>query len=129
MPRMLLTKKFEFDAAHQLGNAEDAYVYGKCGNLHGHRWTLEVTVTGIPDRYGMIINYKDLSSVVKQAVLDRFDHSFLNEVVELPTSEVLVKYIANQIDQVLIRDYPGTVKLVKVTLYETPTSYIEYEVI
>src|SRR3990167_10539328 len=82
---MLITKRFEFSYAHILPNHG-----GKCKRLHGHNAVLEVTVSGEPhgaETYegvrtprsdeGMVIDFGDLKSVVKEAVVDKWDHRFL----------------------------------------------------
>ena len=78
MSKIRITKKFTFEAGHAL------YGYdGKCKNVHGHSYKLYVTVIGEPIKdkgnvkYGMVIDFSDLKSIVKKEVVDSFDHSII----------------------------------------------------
>jgi 6-pyruvoyltetrahydropterin/6-carboxytetrahydropterin synthase len=82
--RVSVTKAFSFDAAHQL-----LWHTGKCRRLHGHTYRLEVTVTGPIDENGVVIDFDDLSAAVKGAIIERFDHQFLNDYFPNPTAELL----------------------------------------
>ena len=78
--------KSHFDAAHQLKDYQ-----GKCSQLHGHRWDVEVCVSGTELLQGnLLLDFSVLKKVLN-TVLDRFDHHFLNEVLENdnPTAELL----------------------------------------
>lgn len=118
-----VTKKFSFEACHHLPH----YV-GACHNLHGHSYKLSVTVGGniIKDtnnpKCGMIVDFKDLKKIVKENVVDKYDHSNLNDFFENPTAEIMVEDIAHSIMQKL----PKEVYLVSVKLWETEDSYAEY---
>ena len=75
-----VTKVFEFEAAHAL-DCHD----GKCSNIHGHSYKLHVTVIGKPIREkgmpkdGMVIDFSDIKSAVKLAVVNPFDHALMLE--------------------------------------------------
>jgi len=73
-PRTRVTCTFTFEAAHRL-----AWHPGKCRNLHGHSYRLDVSVEGALDTNG----------VVRTQVVDRWDHRDLNEVLDNPTAELL----------------------------------------
>lgn len=83
--RVVITKEFSFDAAHQLPNHS-----GKCSSLHGHTYKLLVTVSGliIPaigvSDEGMIIDFSDLKKIVNDAVVSKLDHALLLGTVPLP---------------------------------------------
>ncbi len=111
---MKVIKKFTFDAAHFLPQ----YV-GKCKQLHGHTYHLEVIVDGIlnPDT-GMVIDFSQLKHIVVSKALDYLDHRLLNDVIENPTAENIVLWIRDRI----IKDIEGTITL---RLWETPDSYVE----
>src|SRR5690554_7196947 len=71
-----ITKQFNFETGHAL------YGYdGKCRNVHGHSYKLSVTVIGKPItdsshvKYGMVIDFSDLKAIVKEEVVDNFDHA------------------------------------------------------
>lgn len=112
-----ITKIFTFDAAHKLPD----YV-GKCANLHGHTYKLEVTVTG-PLKDGMVVDFGDLKKVVNN-VLRHYDHAYLNDLVLNPTAENLLFRLHKEIDYELsISGLPGLLSTLR--LWETPTSYAE----
>lgn len=109
-------KMFSFDAAHYLPN----YV-GKCHNLHGHTWNLEVEVTGSlfedgPSK-GMVIDFIELKSTVNELVIDVLDHTLLNDTVENPTCENLLDWIWSALSGIYV--------LERLRLYETPDSFAE----
>lgn len=118
-----VTKQFKFDAAHKL-----PHYNGLCHNVHGHTYHVDVTVTGnlITDesspKRGMIIDFKDLKSLVWDKVLKKYDHSWLNDYFSNPTAEIMVEHIGVAISTQL----PVGVKLVSVKLWEGDESYAEY---
>lgn len=118
---VLLSKEFTFDSAHHLHCYE-----GKCKNLHGHTYKLQVVVLGVPDERGLTLDFADIKRITKERVIDVLDHKYLNEV--LPpmntTAENMVVWIYEEIHRGLVEEglYPG-VKLEEVRLWETPTSY------
>lgn len=118
-----VTKRYGFEACHHLPH----YV-GACHNLHGHSYKLDVTVGGsvIKDqnnpKCGMIIDFKDLKQIVKEVAVDKYDHSNLNDFFENPTAEIMVKTIACDI----ISKLPKGVHLISVKLWETESSYAEF---
>lgn len=120
-----VTKLFEFEACHHLPHYD-----GACHNLHGHSYKLEVTVSGQVSKNendpkcGMIIDFKDLKAIVKSVAVDKYDHSNLNEFFPNPTAEIMVKQIAVDIMSKL----PQEVYLMSCKLWETSTSYAEWNV-
>ncbi|HEX7444115.1 MAG TPA: 6-carboxytetrahydropterin synthase QueD [Acidimicrobiales bacterium] len=83
-PRTRVTCTFSFEAAHRL-----AWHPGKCRNLHGHSYRLDVTVEGPLDANGVVLDFDTLHDVVRTAVIDVWDHRDLNEVLDNPTAELL----------------------------------------
>lgn len=111
---MLITKRFTFDSAHKLINYK-----GKCKNLHGHTYTLSVTVKGRMDKKsGMIIDLHTINDIVKSRVINILDHNFLNEFIKQPTAENIVIWVWDQLEKYL--------NLYKIEISETPDSYITY---
>ena len=124
-----ISKSYSFDAAHQLFRNDwtpekNIDVFGKCARLHGHTYTLDITVEGMVDsETGMILNYFDLDKVVKPIVDGEFDHRDLNKVFKgmLTTAENMVTEISDQLDLILEDRYPASeFSLVMVSLSETP---------
>ena len=85
---MLLAKDFTFDAAHNLVN-----YHGKCERLHGHTYKLRVVVEGTPDSEGMIIDFIELKAIVKEKILSRLDHSYINDIITQPSAENIAVWI------------------------------------
>ena len=144
MSTIRITKRFSFETGHAL------YGYdGKCRNVHGHSYKLYVTVIGRPIsdtthvKLGMVIDFSDLKVIVKNKIVDVFDHATVfnknTPHVELakelsdrghnvllvdyqPTSEMMIIDFANVIKQEL----PSHVKLHSLKLQETDSSYAEW---
>jgi 6-pyruvoyltetrahydropterin/6-carboxytetrahydropterin synthase len=119
-------KKFRFDAAHHLPHYD-----GICKNVHGHTYFLEITVTSnslVEDgpKIGMVIDFMDLKAIVKEAILDKLDHTDLNDTFENPTAEIMVKWIFGVLKPLIFKTtVEGSIRLSKVRLWETPDSYAE----
>ena len=144
MNTIRITKQFNFETGHAL------YGYdGKCKNVHGHSYKLSVTVIGSPIidtnnvKYGMVIDFGDLKKIVKEDIVDVFDHAtvfnkntpHLELALELkkrghdvilvdyqPTSEMMVIDFAEKIKKRL----PENIKLHAIKLQETETSFAEW---
>ena len=144
MGKIRITKQFTFETGHAL------YGYdGKCRNVHGHSYKLSVTVVGTPItdtnnvKLGMVIDFGDLKKIVKEEIVDVFDHATVfnknTPHVELakelenrghnvllvdyqPTSEMMVIDFADKIK----RRLPESIKLHSLRLRETDTSYAEW---
>jgi len=144
MNQIRITKQFSFETGHAL------YGYdGKCRNVHGHSYKLSVTVIGIPIsdsdnvKYGMVIDFSDLKKIVKNEIVDVFDHATVfnknTPHVELakelsdrghnvllvdyqPTSEMMVIDFSEKIKKHL----PENIQLHSLKLQETESSYAEW---
>lgn len=119
----LLTKSFTFEAAHHLPGHR-----GKCARPHGHSYTLEVTLRG-PIRHapgesdhGMVLDFADLSQVVKEAVIARLDHYDLNEATGIHTT---AENLAHWIWDALVAGGLPDELLHRVRLWETATGHVE----
>jgi len=113
---MIIAKTFEFEAAHKLPEEE---CYGACSNLHGHTYKLTVEISGKVNDKGWVMNFKELKQIVKEVVLDKYDHSNLNDFFAVPTAENMLLRIGLDIHDKL----PFTIKVHSITLWETSTSY------
>ncbi len=144
MSKIRITKQFSFETGHAL------YGYdGKCRNVHGHSYKLSVTVIGTPItdsqnvKFGMVIDFSDLKKIVKEEIVDVFDHATVFNAgtphVELaaelsnrghhvilvdyqPTSENMVTDFASKIKNRL----PDGIELFSLRLQETETSFAEW---
>jgi len=135
---MLLTRVFEFSAAHRLhspklSEKENEKLFGLCGRSsgHGHNYRLEVTVSGEPDPViGYAINLSDLEDLVNSEVIQRLDHRFLNQDIPYfashnPTAENILIWIWNVLEASLGKKYPQ-VRLHRLKLWETSFNAAEY---
>lgn len=125
----------QFNSAHRLFNPKwddetNDRVFGKCNNpnFHGHNYKLEVELDGpINPETGYVMDMKKLSDIMKQEILERFDHRNLNldcpEFTDLiPSAENIALVCWN-----ILRDkIPSGLKL-KVRLWETPKNGVEYD--
>ncbi len=144
MSNIRITKQFSFETGHAL------YGYdGKCRNVHGHSYKLSVTVFGTPIadsnnvKFGMVIDFSDLKKIVKEEIVDVFDHATVfnknTPHVELakelsdrghnvllvdyqPTSEMMVIDFAGKIKKRL----SSNIQLHSLKLQETETSYAQW---
>jgi 6-pyruvoyltetrahydropterin/6-carboxytetrahydropterin synthase len=144
MSKIRITKQFSFETGHALFGYD-----GKCKNVHGHSYKLSVTVIGSPitertnAKFGMVIDFSDLKKIVKEEIVDQFDHATVfnqttphlelanelksrgHEVILVnyqPTSENMVIDFANKIMSRL----PNDIKLFALKLQETETSFAEW---
>ncbi len=128
-----LSGSYDICAAHQLYREDwtadkNKEVFGHCANVHGHQYRLEIIVEGsIHPETGMLINGYDMDGIVKECIMNRIDHKFLNKdepffADHLPTAE----WIAVWAFQTLKPAFPKHVKLARVRIYETPSLYAEY---
>ena len=144
MSNIRITKQFSFETGHAL------YGYdGKCKNVHGHSYKLSVTVIGKPItdsknvKYGMVIDFTDLKKIVREEIVDVFDHATVfnqntphielaNELIKRdhhvilvdyqPTSENMVIDFAKKIKNRL----PSNITLHSLRLQETESSFAEW---
>jgi len=111
-----ISKEFNFDAAHQLTE-----YHGKCENLHGHTYKLRVTLKGHIDSKGMIIDFTILKNIVKEKVIEKLDHRFLNEIVPKSTAENIALWIWSELKPILTSP---NYNLYEIILWETETSFV-----
>ncbi len=86
MAKVYVTRKTHFNAAHRLHNPDKSdewneRVFGKCNspNWHGHNYTLEVTVRGVPDEEtGYVMDLGDLKQLIEEKITSKTDHANLN---------------------------------------------------
>jgi len=113
-----------FSSAHQLRGYK-----GKCENLHGHNYKIEIFARGAElNNIGLLIDFVDMKKAADE-VTDYLDHRNINELPPFdeelnPSAENLARfileYIAGRVDDDRVRVY-------KVRCYETPTSVATYQ--
>lgn len=109
---MRLCREFHFDAAHFLPNYK-----GKCENLHGHTYKLEIVIEGDVKKDGMIIDFVKMKTIVEAEVIEKLDHQQLNDLFESPTAEHIINWIAEQLE--------GKLPLYSIKLWEGHGKWVE----
>jgi 6-pyruvoyltetrahydropterin/6-carboxytetrahydropterin synthase len=132
--KVAVFRKEHFNAAHRLHNPlwteeKNDAVFGLCNNpnYHGHNYDLIVKVTGeIDPETGYVIDLKVLSGIVKEEVMDRFDHKNLNlDTAEFASLNPTAENIAVVIHGLLRARLDKQLEL-SVRLYETERNFVEY---
>ena len=113
---MLISKDFKFDAAHNL-----VHYHGKCEKLHGHTYRLRVVLEGQPDSEGMIIDFIELKHIVRDRVISRLDHAYINDIIPQPSAENIAVWIWREIAESVKRE---NCELHEVHVWETETSCV-----
>lgn len=137
----LLRTSAAFDSAHFLAGYD-----GRCANLHGHRWTIEVEagqeqLQASGEKRGMVVDFGDLKKIVRH-LADAFDHALIYEDGSLKASTV--KALEEENFQLIAVPFRPTAEnlarhfyallqeeglpVVRVTVYETPDNCAVYEV-
>lgn len=134
MPRVRVTRRVHFSAAHRLHNPEfseerNREVFGLCNNpnWHGHNYVLEVSVRGqVEQRTGYVLDLARLKEVVTKEIVDKVDHRNLNLDVEfmhgiIPTTENLVVGIWK-----ILQPAIAPAELALLRLWESENNRVEY---
>ncbi|MFA5618896.1 MAG: 6-carboxytetrahydropterin synthase [Weeksellaceae bacterium] len=144
MNKIRVTKIFAFEAAHALHGYD-----GKCRNIHGHSYKLEVTILGTPimdnkhPKSGMVIDFGDIKKIVNEEIIDKFDHAVL--LNRNSPHKALGENLAAEGHKIILTDYQPScenmvldmvtlikshldkaIELASVKLYETETSFAEW---
>ena len=134
MPRVTVTRRLRFNAAHRVHNPalsdqENAAIFGKCNNpnWHGHNYILDVSLEGdIDDRTGYVFDLGALKQIVEREIVDKVDHRNFNLDVDfmesiIPTSENIIVAFWR-----LLNDRVKPARLARLVLWETENNYVEY---
>ena len=143
---MIITSRMEFDAGHRIPNHKST-----CKNLHGHRYAIEVSLSGEiiqqedQSDYGMVLDFKDAKELIRSTIVDPWDHAFivykedvevlnfLNQIKDhktvvldrVPTAENMA-LIAFQMLEAAFKDkFDGNFRPSLVRLYETPNNWAD----
>lgn len=127
-----ITKKFKFCAAHQYWNIDwdakkNREVFREDSRLHGHNYTLEVTVKGFPDPdTGFVTDLSEIKRLVNEKIINVIDHSRIEKDLtwfkdKQPSTENMVIWMWNEIEPEITSG-----KLYRIRLVETPTIYTDY---
>ncbi|HEY6898258.1 MAG TPA: 6-carboxytetrahydropterin synthase QueD [Rhodocyclaceae bacterium] len=143
---MQITRRMEFDAGHRIPNHRS-----KCRHLHGHRYAIEVTLSGEvitehgASSEGMVMDYSDVKAILAEHVAEAWDHAFLvyrddtavmdflatlpdHRTVVLdvvPTAENLARLAFDILDPLFGDSFGNHLRLERVRLYETPNCWAD----
>lgn len=116
-----VTRSYYLPALHrlfseELTQQENEEIFGPCSRLHGHDYSVEVTLRGkVDSETGLVISRDRMDELVDRALLSRFRNSDLNEHFEHTSGEALAVHFLQLIKEVL----PAEIELRRVTLRET----------
>ncbi len=119
-----ICRKFSFEAAHYLPTYE-----GKCRDLHGHSFAVEIEITGSLNEnagsstYGMIMDFVELKKIVEDNFLYFVDHRCLNDKISCPTAEFLCEYAVGLLDRPFAEK---GCQLIRLRISETANNYAEW---
>lgn len=130
---LTITKSFEFCSSHNLNNPswskqKNCEEFGKCANVHGHNYCLDVSISGeVNPQTGMIINLSTLDDLVKEEIILDLDHKHLNTDVEwlkgkIVSLENVLETMWHKLDALINARFPGVV-LQELILKETSRIY------
>jgi 6-pyruvoyltetrahydropterin/6-carboxytetrahydropterin synthase len=145
---LTITRKMEFDAGHRIPDHNS-----QCRNLHGHRYTLLITLTGDvvqkdgASDNGMVMDFGDIKALAKAHLVDLWDHAFIVHekdtavrafldsmpghktvvIDRVPTVENLAQAAFDILKDVYRDCFGRHLSLTKVTLYETPNCWAEVD--
>ena len=143
---MEITTRLEFDAGHRIPHHKSS-----CKNLHGHRYTIEVTIKGevVSDKsnsdFGMVMDFKDAKELIKKTIVEEWDHSFIvykYDAVVLkflqslndhktvvfplvPTAENMALVAMDKLKISFTKEFGSLIRPFKVRLYETPNNWAD----
>ncbi len=114
--------EYSFAAGHALRGYK-----GKCENVHGHNYRVQVTVAGEKlNSIGLLVDFTDLKAALRE-IADSFDHRFLNDLEPFkqvnPSAENLAFYLGNELGHRLQNQ---NVEVRSVTVWETDTTSATY---
>lgn len=115
MPTMELKCVFRFAASHFLTK-----YHGKCENLHGHNYKIITTIEGEVQEDGMVMDFKEIKTVVKEHIIERLDHTHLNDTLDNPSAENLAVWIWDELK-------PHLPLLKRIEVFETDDYQCIYE--
>lgn len=113
--------KAHFDSAHLIRNHK-----GKCRNLHGHRWDIEVVFSGIElDEMGMVMDFGEIKNMLRE-ITDEYDHHNLNEIPPFDAINPTAENLSRAIFQDIKKRTPATITLEEVKVWESPDAWVSF---
>jgi 6-pyruvoyltetrahydropterin/6-carboxytetrahydropterin synthase len=90
---MKIGREFYFDSSHHLPEYK-----GKCEQVHGHTYKLEVVLEDNVGRGGMVMDFTEMKGIVNSNIIEKLDHMNLNNLFENPTAENIASWIFNELE-------------------------------
>jgi len=119
-PEATITKKLVFDSAHYITDHD-----AKCKNLHGGRYDIEISIKDrIDPLTGFVVDYSLIKAVVKNLIIDKFDHKTLNLTCPELSWRSSTEFLSIVIWEILIPYLPN---LERIKIYETSSSFCEFK--
>jgi 6-pyruvoyltetrahydropterin/6-carboxytetrahydropterin synthase len=119
-----ITVEDSFAAGHAL-----RHYRGKCENVHGHNYKVQVTLAGAELDNGLLFDFKDVKAVLSE-LIDRLDHQYLNDLEPFrelnPSAENMAKYLYDEASARLRQAGNGRVRVKQVKIWETDTTTATY---
>lgn len=146
MNTIRVTKQFTFETASALPNYD-----GDCANIHGHSYTMDVTIKGKPltdenhPKYGMVMDFGEIKAIVKTEIVDQLDHAFVvnqnsnhanfnpadfgfgNKIIKLPYQPTVENMLADFAKRIMSK-LPKHATLYSIKIRETGTAYAEWNI-
>lgn len=129
-----ITREFRFEAAHRLylpslSPEENKGLFGSCSTIHGHSYRLQVTLRGMPNECGWLLNFNELKNIVRHYVLNDYDHVDLNTLADFrdvpPTAENMAEAISRRLEPHCAGE---NYHLFRVSVFETADAWASWEV-
>lgn len=141
-PIYSITRRFSFDSAHRVYGHE-----GKCRHLHGHRYDLEVTLSGEKLSGGMLVDFGSIKTWIGEFIDNRVDHNIIlwkkDPLLKIlkydkhsgkdplvlnhnPTAENLAVFFWEAVHAILFQKEINNVSIQQIRVYETPNCWSDY---
>lgn len=126
-----LTKKFSFCAAHRMYNDEFSIEennknFGKCQNIHGHNYFIEITISGeIDEQKGYFVNLNEFSEKIQINLIQKLDHTYVNEIIPNSLNKPITLEVLSTWIWKILSENLTEYKFIKIRLWETENNSVE----
>ncbi|MEM5828572.1 MAG: 6-carboxytetrahydropterin synthase QueD [Candidatus Aenigmatarchaeota archaeon] len=119
MKKFRIYHNFSFEASHTIP------YHNKCGRLHGHSYKVTIILEGDKLENGMLIDFGEIRKISKE-IEDKLDHTHLNNLLLIPTAEMLAKLIFEYFENRLKELNINNVRVKEVIVQETERNKASY---
>ena len=126
-----LTKRFFFCAAHRMYNdkfsaEENNKNFGKCQNIHGHNYFIEITISGeIDEQKGYFVNLNEFSEKIQINLIQKLDHTYVNEIVPNSSNKPITLEVLSTWIWKILNENLTEYNFIKIRLWETENNSVE----